>query len=68
MNLIEAVRQEQANHNLNDTQLSKQLQIDLSTWSRIKRGICPPGAKFLRAVTTRFPHLSNHVIEYLADK
>ena len=65
MNLIEAIRAEQAERELSDTDLAKLLGIDLSTWSRIKRGQRPPGGKFLKAVMSNLPELALQVIDYM---
>jgi len=67
MNLIEAIKKEQAGRKLNDTQLARLLEIDLSTWSRIKSGERPPGGKFLKAVMTHLPELALVVIDYMRD-
>jgi len=58
-NLIEAIKQYQANENLSDTQLGKLLGIDRSTWAYIKSGRRNPGVKFLRAVAHEIPQLAS---------
>lgn len=67
MNLVEAIKREQIDRQFNDTQLAKLLEIDLSTWSRIKRGERPPGGKFLKAVMTHLPELALVVIDYMRN-
>jgi len=65
MDLIEAIKKEQGERGLNDTKLSALLGIDLSTWSRIKRGVRPPGGKFLTAVMRNLPEIGLVVIDYM---
>ncbi len=67
MNLIEAIQKEQVERKLNDTQLAKLLGIDISTWSRIRRGERPPGGKFLRAVMSNMPQLALPVLDYMRN-
>jgi transcriptional regulator with XRE-family HTH domain len=68
MSLIEAITKEQTERGLSDTKLARLLGIDLSTWSRIKRGQRPPGGKFLKAVMTNLPAVSMAVLDYMRNK
>ena len=63
--LIAAITKEQNKRNLNDSQLAELLDIDLSTWSRIKRGERPPGGKFLKSIMQKLPELALVVIDYM---
>jgi transcriptional regulator with XRE-family HTH domain len=66
--LIEAIKQEQKERMINDSQLARLLGVDLSTWSRIRRGQRRPGGKFLRAVMKNLPEVSMAVIDYLRNE
>lgn len=65
MNLIEAVKNEQTEQNLNDAQLSRLLGIDPSLWCRIKKNQCGLTKQFLMAIMKNMPTLSLVVIDYM---
>ena len=64
-NLIEDIKRLQKLKGLSDTQLARQIGVDLSTWSKIKSGKANPGGRFLRGIINAFPelHLSVLAIE-----
>ncbi len=63
--LVEDIKRLQTLKGLSDTQLARQIGVDLSTWSKIKSGDRNPGGRFLRGVINAFPelHLSILAIE-----
>jgi len=65
--LIEQAMKLQAMYQLSDRAFAKRLQVDPSLWSRVKRGIRPPGMKILTAFVREFPDLSLSVYEYIAS-
>jgi len=65
MNLIGAIKKAQESRNLSDTKFAGLLGVDLSTWSRIKRELRPPGRKFLTAVMVNLPELSIDVMYFM---
>jgi len=65
MQLIDAIKKEQAERGLSDAGLSRLLGVDASLWSRVKRGERPPGAKFLRGVMAHLPELTFDVMNYM---
>ena len=67
MDLIQAIIEAQEKRGLSDTALASLLGIDLSVWSRIKRGERKPTVTFLKAVIARMPELSLTVIDYLRE-
>jgi len=62
--LIEAIQKLQMLKRLSDTQFASAIDIDLSTWSKIKNGKAPPGGKFLRHLS-RIRELRLAVYEYM---
>lgn len=66
--IVKAVKAKQRKEGLDDTALAGRLGIDLSTWSRIKRGERQPGVKFLNGVMNRYPELSPLVSAYIANR
>ena len=64
-NLIDDIQKMQDLKGLSDTQLARQMEIDLSTWSKIKNGKASPGGKFLRHLARAFPELRLAVHEYM---
>ncbi len=67
-NLIPQVKMVQELHKLSDRQFSIRLGISPSGFSRIQRGIKPPGMKFLTALMNEFPELKLAVYQYLDKK
>lgn len=67
-NLIIQVKGVQSIHGLSDRQFSLRLNISPSGYSRIQRGIKPPGMKFLTALMNEFPELKLAVYQYLDKK
>jgi len=66
--LIEDIQKLQTLKGLSDTQLATALDIDLSTWSKIKNGHRPPGGNFLKAIMRTFPELHLAVLDYMAKE
>lgn len=64
MQLIDAIKREQADRKLNDAELSRLLGFRQSVWSRIKRGERKPGLKFLTAIRKSLPNLKPLIWEY----
>lgn len=64
--LIEALIKVRDQYNFSDSQLSRELRIDKSTWSCIKNGKRKLGLKFLRSVIRTFPELSILCYAYIS--
>ena len=54
-------------HSLSGNQFSKRINMNPATWSRIRRGLCPPGGHFLLAVAATFPDLRQTIADYVAN-
>jgi transcriptional regulator with XRE-family HTH domain len=64
-NLIDEIKKLQQLKGLSDQKFSKAIGMDPGSWSRIKRGLVPPGGKFLTAVIQNFPELRLAVHEHM---
>ena len=64
--LVEEIQKIQSLKGLSDTQLARAIGLDLSTWSKIKNGVRPPGGKFLRALAKAFPELHLTILDYMS--
>lgn len=64
--LIEEIKKAQSLRGLSDTQMAKEMRVDLSTLSKIKNGKASPGGKFLRALASTYPELRLAVYNYMS--
>ncbi len=65
--LTEAIKQYQEKNNLSDQKFAKSIGIDPGNWSRTKRGLIKPQAKFLKALVSKIPELQLAVMNYMAE-
>lgn len=65
--LVEQAMRLQEMHKLSDRQFARRLGVDPSSWSRVKRGLRPPGMKILRALVKEFPGLELAAYQYIAS-
>jgi len=64
-NLIEEIKKLQQLKGLSDRKFSQAIGMDPGLWSKIKRGLCPPGGKFLMSVARTYPELQLAVHEHM---
>jgi len=65
-NLIERLKQEQAQKELTEAQFAQRLGVSRALWFLIKRGERKPSLRLLSAVAREFPELQLLVFEYIA--
>ncbi|MAH45842.1 hypothetical protein CMI37_08425 [Candidatus Pacearchaeota archaeon] len=63
--LIDSIKANQKARGWNATELSRQLRISPSTWSRILTGERRIGLQFLRAAAKTFPELHWEIANYV---
>lgn len=66
--LLEAIEIVLQKYDLSDRQFCLKLDIEPSTWCRIKAGEIKPSADFLGALTRVYPELDIIVIQYLKGR
>lgn len=67
--LVKAIKEQQEKRGLSDGKLSTLLDLNPSTWSKIKRGLKPAsGGKFLTAVAREFPELHLIILKFMTEK
>jgi len=65
--LVKGMSACQAKQHLSDAKFSKQLGINPSLWSTIKRGKREPGVKVLKGIARAYPELHLAILQYLRD-
>ena len=65
MRLIDSIKELQVKQEWSDGELSRQLGINQSQWSRIQSGKREMGLKFLHAVAVLFPELQWQIADYV---
>lgn len=66
MELLDRIKAAQNQHNWNDGEFAKHLDMSQSVLSRIKQGKRPlDNVRFLRAVARAMPELRWHIAEYV---
>ena len=63
--LIEAIEAVLQKYSLSDRQFCLKLDIEPSTWHRVKTGEINPSAKFLSQLSNRFPELDMTIMLFL---
>ena len=63
--LIEAIEAVLLKYDLSDRQFCLKLDIEPSTWSRVKTGERKPSADFLGCLSSKFPELDYQIASYL---
>ena len=66
--LIKVIKESQTNRQLNDRQFAFYLGIDPGEWSKVSRGIRPPGLKTLKAFMNKLPEVQLTVAKYMAEE
>lgn len=65
--LVDTIKDAQNKKEWSDGELSRQLGMAQSQWSRIQRGLRPITLEFLRAVARVFPELKWQVCDYVIN-
>ena len=65
--LVEEIKKLQQLKGLSDQKFSKAIGMDPGLWSKIKRGLVPPGGKFLMSLASTYPELQLAVHEHMKN-
>jgi transcriptional regulator with XRE-family HTH domain len=68
MTLIEAIREVQKKHGMDDAKFADTLEIDRGHVCKIFGNKTQPGRKFLSALSQKFPELDYAVLQYMKGK
>jgi transcriptional regulator with XRE-family HTH domain len=65
LKLIEEIKKLQKLKGLNDKEFSLAIGIDAGHWSKIKRGLSTPGARFINGIARTYPELELAIHDYI---
>ena len=67
MDIVDSIKEAQAKRGWTDGELSRQIGMDGSEWSRIKSRQRTMGLRFIRAIARVFPELQVKLMQYVFE-